>query len=124
MNNKYDQLPAFMSDGRYFTDYRPNHDINESIKNCYNAETEDNYRNLLYLYGNDILKKCDPFLSKPTSAPFNNPESLEIPKAKYMLECSKKKCKKILVNPSGIGTDRVFLNVECKNTTTTNTPPQ
>jgi hypothetical protein len=119
MNNKYDQLPAFMSDGRFFTDYRPNHDINESIKKCYNAENEDNYRNLLYLYGNDILKKCDPFLNKPTSAPFNNPESLQIPQAKYIEECDKKKCKKTMVNPTGIGTERVFLNTDCK---TTNTP--
>ena len=113
MNNKYEQLPAFMSDGRYFTDYRPNYDINESVKTCYNAQNEDNYRNLLYLYGNEMLNKCDPFLSKPKPKPYNNPESLKIPDAKYIEKCDKKQCKTTMVNQTGIGTERVFLNTNC-----------
>ena len=55
-NNKYFNCPARMSDGRHFTDYRPNCYVNNLLR--YNNKTMSNYdyRQFLINNGSELMK--------------------------------------------------------------------
>jgi len=55
-NNKYFNCPAKMSDGRHFTDYRPNCYVNNLLR--YNNKTMSNYeyRQFLINNGSELMK--------------------------------------------------------------------
>ena len=46
-----------MADGRIFTDYRPNVDLNNDIKGCLLAKNENEYREKIQKKGMNILDK-------------------------------------------------------------------
>ena len=46
-NNKHFNAPQRMSDGRNFTDYRPNYELNKSLKDLNKLDNSHNYRNFL-----------------------------------------------------------------------------
>ena len=54
-NNKFKECPALMSDGRQFTDYRPNSIINSTLLNNMNIHTSFDYRNNLTNDANAVI---------------------------------------------------------------------
>ena len=57
MNNnpKYQGCPARMSDGRHFTDYRPNCHLNGLIQSQNNIKNSYHYRNFLQDNGSKLM---------------------------------------------------------------------
>jgi hypothetical protein len=54
-NNKYFDSPARMDDGRIFTDYRPNHTVNDMIRYSNNIMSSYEYRQFLINNGAKIM---------------------------------------------------------------------
>ena len=48
-NNKYSDCPPRMSDGRHFTDFRPNCVVNTLLRTGCNAYNSFEYRNFLVI---------------------------------------------------------------------------
>ena len=124
MNNVYQNLPAFMSDGRIFTDYRPNVDLNNDIKGCLVASNENEYREKIQTNGMNILdqptNKCINDKNKHKSffpyfgegnemvKPKQLPMGLTNPGFKYLETCDSNNCKRETKETNGIGTKRVY----------------
>jgi hypothetical protein len=122
MNNTYKNLPALMSDGRLFTDYRQNVDINDSIKSCLSIEDENKYRKTIHTNGfTKVLNACKnnnkniAFFpnwgehNKLLDGKFpnkNDPKysSINTPGFKYLETCDSNNCKKTELESNGIGT--------------------
>ena len=74
-NNKYFNCPPRMSDGRHFTDYRPNGYVNDLVRYSNNTMNSYQYRqflinntdNLMQINNNYIHQKngCEPCNAKP-----------------------------------------------------------
>ena len=78
-NNKYPSCPKNGHDGRHFTDYRPNTDVNNMIKLNNEIHTDFIYRNFLTdnaekLSGINDKMNCD----KNCCGPCNNDENFNI----------------------------------------------
>ena len=54
-NNKYNDCPALMADGRQFTDYRANSQINMNVMEKKNLMSNYEYRNFLIKNGNSMI---------------------------------------------------------------------
>ncbi len=54
-NNKYLNCPAQMSDGRQFTDYRPNSKVNQTVMYERNIQSNFDFRNYLTNNGTAII---------------------------------------------------------------------
>jgi hypothetical protein len=55
-NNKYFNCPARMSDGRHFTDYRPNCFVNNLLRYNNNTMSNYEYRQFLINNGSELMK--------------------------------------------------------------------
>lgn len=60
-DNKYNDCPALMSDGRIFTDYKASCIVNENLRNKNNLETSDQYRLFLINNAKKIMKTNKKF---------------------------------------------------------------
>jgi hypothetical protein len=100
-DNKYSFLPPKMSDGRHFTDYRSNCEINNLLISNNKVHNSHDYKKFLldnsqklrelnwnYACQKNCYKKC----VNPVDIPFKNE-----------FKCNKEICKKSLVNKNGIG---------------------
>ena len=56
-NNKHFTAPPRMADGRHFTDYSPNCNLNMSIKNDNSIGNSYEYRQFLLNNGNKLMNK-------------------------------------------------------------------
>ena len=56
-NNKYNNCPALMSDGRQFTDYRPNSQMNNNIMTEKNIQSNLHFRNYMTNNGTTMIDK-------------------------------------------------------------------
>ena len=70
-NNKFQDCPAQMEDGRYITDYRPNVMINTQLEKTEWNRTYDNYeyRQFLIHNGNKIMEANMDVLQKINNCP-------------------------------------------------------
>ena len=61
-NNKFFNAAARMSDGRNFTDYRPNHEINKHIIDNNGIANMHNYRMFLSRNTEEIIKRNKEYI--------------------------------------------------------------
>ena len=104
-NNKYFNCPPRMADGRHFTDYRPNCDLNQfsNITNEYrnnlinNAESimENNKKLSLYKNGDGCME--------PYNLGTMLPEQTNV-------VCDAEKCQLMMNNTNGLGQDYMLQN--------------
>ena len=106
-NNKYFDCPPRMADGRHFTDYRPNCDLNN--KGDLNS---NEYRNHLIRDAEKIMKSnkdlmCEKNCCGVCMEPYNVGTMLP---EKTKIVCNAKGCSKIMNNQDGLGQGRIYTN--------------
>ena len=110
-DNKYFDCPPRMSDGRHFTDYRPNCEMNSVVKMDNKISNSFEYRNFLQQNASlilDINRKhaCQKNCCGPTcQEAFQN--STMLPE-KYKVNCDNHTCTRVLNDPKGLGDGRVY----------------
>lgn len=78
-NNKYPDCPPRMADGRHFTDYRPNTDINNMIKINNNLVNTFSYRNFLTDNAEKLMSLNDKMnCDRNCCGPCNNDKNFNI----------------------------------------------
>lgn len=108
--------PARMDDGRHFTNYGPNCNLNMSIQSDNSILSSYEYRQFLINNGNKLMNKyrthvVDTMGCNLSTADINNGTMLD---EKYRWVSDGKTCKHTLVNPNGIGTGVQYRNhLEC-----------
>lgn len=109
-NNRNFDCPPRMSDGRHFTDYRPNCEMVQLIRADNNLNNSYQFRLFLQSNGdalaninrkNACLKNC----CTPCVEPFEGGTML--PEA-YLVACDGRSCTRNLVNAAGLGDGRVY----------------
>jgi len=110
-NNKFFNSVAKMSDGRTFTDYRPNNEINEHILSNNKVANMHNYRMFLSRNAESIMGKNNEYMflknglyncKKPYEIGTMLPEQTRV-------VCDEHNCKRVLVNENGIGQGREYV---------------
>ena len=110
-DNKYFDCPPRMSDGRHFTDYRPNCEMNSVVKMDNKISNSFEYRNFLQQNASlilDINRKhaCQKNCCGPTcQEAFLN--STMLPE-QYKVNCDNHTCTRVLNDPKGLGDGRVY----------------
>ena len=109
-DNKYFDCPPRMSDGRHFTDYRPNCEMNSMVKLDNKISNSFEYRNFLQQNGNlilDINRKhaCQKNCCAPCKENFQ--DSTMLPE-KYLVNCDSHTCTRTLNDPKGLGDGRTY----------------
>lgn len=118
-NNKYFDCPARMSDGRHFTDYRPNCDLEHELRQENNVMSSFEYRNFLQSNAEQILnvnrkKACrQNCCGGSCKENFNNGTMLP---EKYIVKCDGNTCTRVLADPTGLGDGRAYFTTpsSCK----------
>ena len=109
-NNKYFDCPPRMSDGRHFTDYRPNCEINSMIKMDNKITNSFEYRNFLQQNANkllDINRKHACQKNCCITCKENFSDSTMLPE-QYKVSCDKHTCTRMLNEPTGLGDGRTY----------------
>ena len=75
-NNKFFNSPSRMADGRLFTDYRPNYELNRYIEEENKIKNTHDYRLFLERNGEKIATKNRGTISYRNYAPRKNSRSL------------------------------------------------
>jgi len=110
-NNKFLNSVAKMSDGRTFTDYRPNNEINEHILNNNKVANMHNYRMFLSRNAESIMEKNNEYMflknglyscKKPYEIGTMLPEQSRV-------VCDEHNCKRVLIDENGIGQGREYV---------------
>lgn len=115
-NNKYSDCPPRMSDGRHFTDYRPNNQLDLLIASDNKTQGSFQYRQFLQHNGNSLMKanrevavrnngcsNCSQ--SKLGVEGFDNGTMLP---EQYLQSCNANECKMALNDPMGVGVGRNY----------------
>lgn len=119
-DNKYKECAPRMSDGRHFTDYRPNCDVNSFIRTDNNVQNSFDYRLFLQNNAESLMNKNREIstkknLCKPCDQ--ENFASTMLPE-RYMQKCDNNKCEVKEVNKEGLGMGRDhgsnFESIDCK----------
>ena len=118
-NNKHFGCPPRMSDGRHFTDYRPNCHINNIIRTGNNVMNSFQYRTFLTRNAGELMDlnrgyACMKNCCGPCKEPFHSINTLpEVNKVK----CNKNNCEIIGFDPNGLGQGRIYNDNEekCEN---------
>ena len=111
VNNKFVGCPARMADGRHFTDYRPNCDVNNLIRMNNGLTSSFDYRNYLNRNAVQLMDINRAYaLQKNSCGPCLAPYGIGtmLPE-KYMTTCNETSCSTKLVNKDGIGTGRLYV---------------
>ena len=109
-NNKYQDSPALMADGRTFTDYRPNCNVNGLLRNSSNSFNSHDYRlfltrnaqNLIDLNRNLAFEK---HRVGPCMLPYNVGTMLP---EKTKVNCDRHGCTVQVNDDTGIGQGRQY----------------
>ena len=110
-NNKFFNSTARMADGRLFTDYRPNYEINKHIINNNNVENTHNYRMFLSRNAEEIIKRNKNYIylkngiydcKQPYKTGTMLPEHSRV-------VCDPHKCSRIIIDKNGVGEGREYV---------------
>jgi hypothetical protein len=110
-NNRFFNSSARMADGRLFTDYRPNNEVNEHIINNNKIENTHNYRMFLMRHTDEIMDKNAQYMflknglfncKQPYATGTMLPERTRV-------VCDKHVCNKIVVDENGHGEGREYV---------------
>lgn len=109
-NNKYSDCPPRMSDGRHFTDFRPNCVVNTLLRTGCNAYNSFEYRNFLVRNGQQLIdlnrqlifdkNKCGPCVQ-----PYE--QGTMLPEQTKVL-CDRHGCLVKVNDPTGLGQGRQY----------------
>jgi len=104
-NNKYFDCPARMSDGRQFTDYRPNCDVNSMLQANNGIRNSFQYRNFLTHNAIQLMKLNDTLMCQKNCnsncvEPYE--EGTMLPE-RYKMSCNGTSCQVNEVNKHGLG---------------------
>jgi hypothetical protein len=102
-DNYYKDCPARMSDGRTFTDFRSNCNMNNLLRIKNQVTNNFEYRMLLARNGDVIRDMNEVTAEKKTSCP-GQYES--VPPERSVLRCTAESCTIDTVDPNGIGQGR------------------
>jgi len=109
-NNKFLNSPARMSDGRTFTDYRPNYEINRHIINNNKIENTHKYRMFLNRNAESIMERNNDYIILKNGL-FDCKEPYKtgtmIPE-KTRVVCDEHTCHRVVVDENGIGEGREY----------------
>ncbi len=107
-NNKFFHCPPRMADGRHFTDYRPNCDLNGSLKP--NMKNSNSMRNWLINNADRVMKKnTSAAMMKNGCGPCKSPADIAtmLPE-QTKVRCDKRRCYTTVTDVSGLGQGRMF----------------
>lgn len=110
-NNKFFNSASRMSDGRNFTDYRPNHEINRHIISNNKISNTHNYRMFLSRHAEEIIKRNKDYIFLKNGL-FNCKDPYKtgtmLPE-KTRVVCDEHKCDRILIDENGVGEGREYV---------------
>ena len=119
-NNKYFDCPPRMSDGRHFTDYRPNCHVVDLLRADNNISNSYQSRKFLQENAVTLMDKnreiacakncCAPCVDEGFTGSTMLPE-------KYIQECNENYCKVVLNDVNGVGTGRRYYSQGVNNCT-------
>ena len=109
-NNKHFNSPPLMADGRNFTDYRPNYELNNEIMDKNKISNSHNYR--VFLSRNaDVLMDNNKEENAKHNQRFEcvKPYSMStmVPD-KTKVKCNSHKCEVVLNDENGFGQGRIY----------------
>jgi hypothetical protein len=109
-NNKFFNSPSRMADGRLFTDYRPNAELNRYIEEKNKIKNTHDYRMFLERNGQKIAKKnSDYIFTKNGMAKCMEPYHIgTMLQEKTRVVCDQHTCRVVEVNPNGHGQGREY----------------
>ena len=122
-DNKYFNCPPRMSDGRHFTDYRPNCHVNDMVKTDNNISNSFQYRQFLQQNGEQLMNKhreivCEKNNCGPCDETKEKFGSTALPE-KYMFVTDGRIGKMVLNDVNGVGTGRKYYtfnqDADCKD---------
>jgi len=120
-DNRNFDCPPRMSDGRHFTDYRPNCEMTQLIKADNNINNSYQFRLFMQMNGEalsniDRKKACQKNCCAPCVESFNGSSSTMLPE-QYLVNCNGRTCDRTLSNSSGLGDGRVYFSSppNCEN---------
>jgi hypothetical protein len=113
-NNKFFNGAPHMSDGRHFTDYRPNYDLNQRLISENNIENSHNYRNFLSQNSEKLMNDNRYFMARKNQLykckePYHI--GTMIPE-KIKIVCNPHTCQRVLNDKNGIGEGRNYTTKE------------
>lgn len=109
-NNKFYNATARMSDGRSFTDYRPNHEINTHIINNNDIKNIHEYRRFLSRNTEEIIKRNQNYIFlKNGNFDCKGPYEIGtmLPE-KTKVVCNQHTCNRLIKNENGFGEGREY----------------
>lgn len=109
-NNKHFTSAPRMADGRNFTDYRPNHELNRHIIEENKLGNSHEFRMFLNRNGEHIINKNREYtFTKNGNINCKQPYEVGtmLPE-KTRIVCDQHQCKEVEVNPNGLGQGRAY----------------
>ena len=110
-NNKFFNSSSRMSDGRNFTDYRPNNEMNRHIVSNNKIDNMHNYRMFLNRHTEEIIKRNKEYIFLKNGL-FNCKDPYKtgtmLPEHTRVV-CDKHKCERVLINENGVGDGREYV---------------
>jgi len=110
-NNKFFNSTSKMSDGRIFTDYRPNHEINTHILNNNKVSNMHNYRMFLSRNAEAIMDKNSEYMFNKNGL-YDCKKPYEVGtmlSEQTRVVCDEHNCKRFIVDKNGIGQGREYV---------------
>lgn len=110
-NNKFFNSPSRMADGRLFTDYRPNYELNRYIEEENKIKNTHDYRMFLERNGDKIATKNKEYIfTKNGMVKCMEPYHIGtmLPE-KTRVVCDQHTCRVVEVNPNGHGQGREYV---------------
>jgi len=109
-DNKFFDCPPKMSDGRHFTDYRPNCHLNNNLRTNNKLVNSFEYRRFLQNRGMDLMKINQSIAYEQNGCatckePYH--QNTMLPE-QTKLYCDKNGCKKEVVDKNGLGEGRCY----------------
>jgi hypothetical protein len=110
-NNRFFNSTSRMSDGRNFTDYRPNYEMNTHLINNNKISNSHDYRMFLNRNAENIMNKSNEYMfmkngSSDCVQPFE--VATMLPERTRVL-CDKQKCEVKVINENGFGQGREYV---------------
>jgi hypothetical protein len=117
-NNKFFNAPSRMSDGRIFTDYRHNAELNDNIMTNNKVLNSYDYRMFLTRNSDNIIKGYNEYTfirngNLNCKLPYETGSMLP---EKTRVICNKHTCNSVVVNENGFGEGRTYNTTDKPNT--------
>jgi hypothetical protein len=110
-NNKFFNSPSRMADGRIFTDYRPNFEMNKYIESGNKLKNTHDYRMFLLRNGEKLIQKNQDYVYMKNgmgrcAQPYHIGTMLP---EKTRVKCNQHTCEIVDVDPNGHGQGREYV---------------